>query len=142
MDGREHSEAVPGGTGRIGRRRLLGIGATGLVAAVSAGVWGEGMARVAVASEQHDERTRQASQARGRLSARPRPPADSGPPGLHPVGLGDPRDGLLYVPGSYRADRPAPLVLMLHGAGGDARGGQRHLLDQAQEAGLILLAVE
>jgi phospholipase/carboxylesterase len=37
---------------------------------------------------------------------------------------------------------PAPLVLMLHGAGGNAQGGLRPLQDLADEAGLILLAVE
>ncbi|MGQ0640901.1 MAG: hypothetical protein ACT4P6_09075 [Gemmatimonadaceae bacterium] len=29
--------------------------------------------------------------------------------------------GILYVPQSYRPERPAPFVLLLHGAGGGAR---------------------
>ena len=69
---------------------------------------------------------------------RPRP----GRPGLHRLGLGDLRDGLLFVPERYQADQPAPLVLMLHGAGSDARSGLRPLQDLAEEAGLILLAVD
>ena len=40
----------------------------------------------------------------------------SGTGGLQPLGLGAKRDGLLYVPASYQVNRPAPLVLMLHGA--------------------------
>jgi phospholipase/carboxylesterase len=122
----------------IGRRRLLGIGAAGLVAAVSARTWGEVL--VAMASEQHDDHERQSGQRRGRLAARPGSPSESGLPGLHPLGLNDQRDGLLFVPDSYRADTPAPLVLMLHGAGSDARSGLRPLQDLANEAGLILLA--
>jgi phospholipase/carboxylesterase len=63
-------------------------------------------------------------------------------PGLHRLAFGDDRDGLLRVPAGYRADRPAPLVLMLHGAGGDARGGLAPFLPLADEAGLLLLAVD
>jgi predicted esterase len=47
---------------------------------------------------------------------------------------------LLYVPPGYRPERPAPLVLMLHGAGGNAQGGLTPLLGLADQAGLILLA--
>jgi len=127
---------------RIGRRRLLGIGAAGIVVTASAGFSGDGLADIAVASEQHEERERQARYAQGRLTTRPGTPREDGPTGLHPLGLGSQRDGLLFVPDDYRADQPAPLVLMLHGAGGDARGGLRPLHDLANEAGLILLAVD
>ncbi|HYN98923.1 MAG TPA: phospholipase, partial [Actinomycetota bacterium] len=61
-------------------------------------------------------------------------------PGLHQLGLETGRDGLLYVPAGYRPDRPAPLVVMLHGASGDARGGIDPFLALADEAGLLLLA--
>jgi phospholipase/carboxylesterase len=134
-DGRE-------GRVRIGRRRLLGIGATGFAAAVSAGLGIDRLAGIAMASERHEQYGRQANQDRGRLSARPRPPTEPGPAGLQPLSLGGERDGLLYVPDSYRADRPAPLVLMLHGAGSNASSGLRPLRDLADEAGLILLAVD
>jgi phospholipase/carboxylesterase len=43
------------------------------------------------------------------------------------------------VPGSYRADRPAPLALMLHGAGGNAEHGMGLLRGLGDRAGLILL---
>src|SRR5215210_1083099 len=77
---------------------------------------------------------------RARLLARPAPPAGSAPLGLQSLQLDAERDSLLYVSTGYRADRPAPLVLMLHGAGGNARHGLDPLLDLADEAGLILLA--
>lgn len=81
----------------------------------------------------------------GRLTARPGAPTEAGPTGLHRLGLAPGRDGYLYVPPSYRgdrADRPAPLVLMLHGAGGDSRGGLFPLQPLADEAGILLLAVD
>jgi len=75
--------------------------------------------------------------ARGRLLARP-----SGADGEAPVGLRllEPGGSYLYVPAGYRGRRPAPLVLLLHGAGEDARDGLALLRQQADEAGLILLA--
>jgi predicted esterase len=50
------------------------------------------------------------------------------------------RGALLYVPASYRADHPPPLVVMLHGAGGSPRGGLRPFISLADSVGLILLA--
>lgn len=85
----------------------------------------------------------------GRLLARPRspgqPPAATLPPatpGTHALGIfgADGRDGLLYVPSGYDPARPAPFVLLLHGAGGSARGGLDLLLTQADAAGLLLFA--
>jgi predicted esterase len=78
----------------------------------------------------------------GRLRARPGTPTvePSAARGVQKLGLGGRRDGLLYVPESYRADRPAPLVVMLHGAGGNADHALDPLLKLADEAGLLLLA--
>jgi len=76
----------------------------------------------------------------GRLLARPGPPMDTASPGLQALGLDHNRDALLFVPAGYRADRPAPFVLSLHGAGGDANSGLYPLRDLADEAGLILLS--
>jgi phospholipase/carboxylesterase len=75
-----------------------------------------------------------------RLLARPGRPEAEAKPGLHELGLGDSRDGLLYVPRGYRADRPAPLAVMLHGARGTARGALGPFRQLADGAGLILLA--
>ena len=76
--------------------------------------------------------------------ARPTPPPrdTTAPTGLRPLGLGSGRDGLIYVPAGYRPTEEAPLALMLHGAGGDARSGISPFLDLADEAGLVLLAPE
>jgi phospholipase/carboxylesterase len=51
-----------------------------------------------------------------------------------------PTESYLYVPAGYRAENPAPLVLLLHGAGEDARDGLAQLRGQADEAGIVLLA--
>src|SRR5436309_2798560 len=76
----------------------------------------------------------------GRLHARPGRPQGEAPLGLQALGLDAPRDGLLYVPAGYRPERAAPLVLMLHGAGGTARHGLAPFLELADSAGAILLA--
>jgi phospholipase/carboxylesterase len=86
----------------------------------------------------------------GRLLARPatKPmPANTARQqrGLHKLGLGERRDGLLYVPAGYRPQRPAPLVVLLHGAGGNAKNGLaplRQIGEAADRAGLILLAID
>jgi predicted esterase len=54
--------------------------------------------------------------------------------------LGGRRDSVLFVPNSYTLERAAPLVLLLHGAGGHAHDGLRVLLHLAEQAGLILVA--
>ena len=59
----------------------------------------------------------------GHLAARPRALAAAPapwplPPGLYPLGLGEPRDGRLRVPPGAGAG-PLPLVVMLHGATGN-----------------------
>ncbi|XYH94826.1 alpha/beta hydrolase [Sorangium sp. So ce1128] len=78
-----------------------------------------------------------------RLSARPQAKLEGElSAGLTPLGLSPRRDGLLYVPAGYRADRPAPLVVLLHGAGGNAHHGIALLKELADGAGLLLLAPE
>lgn len=85
----------------------------------------------------------------GRIHARPLSPQETpdtsteqAMPGLHALNFSgaDGRDGLYYVPAGYDATRPAPFVLMLHGAGGTGRGGLAPLLPLADAAGLLLLA--
>lgn len=76
----------------------------------------------------------------GVLRARPRTARVDSPTGELPLGLGGERDGLLYVPPGYRRDKPAPLALLLHGAGGDARHGLSLLRGHADRLGLVLLA--
>src|SRR5918998_128819 len=80
---------------------------------------------------------------RGRLRARPpKAPADVAPVGLLTLENDNTlSDGYLYVPAGYRAEEPAPLALLLHGAGEDARDGLAQLRGSADQAGLIVLAL-
>jgi predicted esterase len=79
----------------------------------------------------------------GRLLARPHPrPATAATlaPGLHTLPLGGRRDSYVFVPAGVDPARAAPLVLLLHGAGGHAHDGLRVLLHLADHAGLVLVA--
>jgi phospholipase/carboxylesterase len=80
------------------------------------------------------------TQTEGRLRARPGRVTGAAPVGLQPLMLGAARDSYLYVPAAYRAERPVPLVLLLHGAGGHAQQGIGLLRSLADAAGLLLLA--
>ncbi len=79
------------------------------------------------------------SGAEGRLLARPGQTSAAIEPGRHQLGLAADRDGLLYVPIGHGGNRPAPLVMMLHGAGGRGRVSDtfRALAD---EFGVAILA--
>lgn len=63
------------------------------------------------------------------------------PPGTSPLGLGERRDGLVHVAPGGDPAAPAPVLVMLHGAGGTARHAlgvvERHL-----PPGLVVLAPE
>jgi poly(3-hydroxybutyrate) depolymerase len=78
--------------------------------------------------------------AEGRLTTRPSSPTRASAPGLYSLGLARERDTLLYVPKGYEESRPAPLAVMLHGAGGIAQHGMSLLSDLADAAGLVVLA--
>lgn len=79
-------------------------------------------------------------QQEGRVLARPHPPSQAGPRGLHPLGHNPRRDAWIYVPSGYDPALPAPLVVSLHGAGGEGRGHLGHLRSLADEHRLLLLA--
>jgi phospholipase/carboxylesterase len=72
----------------------------------------------------------------GQLLARPPEPALTGrwplPPGTHPLGFAEPRDGLLRVPDG--PERPLPLVVMFHGAGSHGQRGLYRLGNIAEHA--------
>jgi len=74
-----------------------------------------------------------------RIMARPLTPASSIAPGQHRLQLGGARDGVIFIPGRARTDTGAPLVMMLHGAGGSA-AGMRFTFDVAEEFGVVVLA--
>lgn len=74
-----------------------------------------------------------------RLRARPNAPTVTVAPGEHALGLDAQRDALVIVPRTYRPETPAPLVVLLHGAGGRAR----RVVSQvgvAESLGVIVLA--
>ncbi len=74
----------------------------------------------------------------GRLTFRPG--TSSGPSdGRHePLGVGEGRDGVLYVPDT--AGRHAPMLIYLHGATGSGRTHLRPVLGAADRYGVILVA--
>lgn len=78
---------------------------------------------------------------KGWLSAGPRPleAAPATPSGVLPLELGGGR-ALLSVPSGYRPDRPSPLAVMLHGAGGSAEDALALFRPLADDAGLLVLA--
>lgn len=75
------------------------------------------------------------------LTARPHAPTEAAPDGTgtRALELSGGRDGLILVPSSYRADALAPLFVLLHGAGGDARRILSMFQEQAETAGMIVL---
>jgi predicted esterase len=80
------------------------------------------------------------------LSARPGAPPDeplpevSTAPGTRPLALAATRDTLLHVPPASASAQAVPVVVTLHGAGGDAESGLGLLRPWADERGLLLLA--
>ncbi len=78
----------------------------------------------------------------GHLLAQPGSPgvATEAFAGLRTLDLGPGRTASLYLPPGRPPDRPSPLVVLLHGAGGTAEDGIGLLRPLADEAGLILLA--
>ena len=72
-------------------------------------------------------------------NARPTSPEENITPGQHALNLGDARDGLLYVPRGYKTGVAAPLIVMLHGAGGSGYSAISRF-SLADEFGFIMLA--
>src|SRR5579872_5245204 len=74
----------------------------------------------------------------GRLGFRPGRTSGSSEARLEPLGLGEGRDGVLYVPDS--AGPGAPVMVFLHGATGSGRAHLRPVLGAADRYGVILAA--
>ncbi len=87
-----------------------------------------------------EERAVRADPAAGQLGARPQRPSRAGETGLRTIDNPGGRSGLLYVPPGYRAERPAPLVVVLHGAGGSGQHSIELARADADRLGLILFA--
>lgn len=74
-----------------------------------------------------------------RLTARPGSPSIAPTLGSSQLGLGNVRDGFLYVPTRYTPEQPMPLFVALHGSG--SGGHQWSVYDALAEArGMIVLA--
>jgi phospholipase/carboxylesterase len=82
----------------------------------------------------------QSSIGSGRLRVRPSAPTSTITPGLRQLGLGAARDGLLYVPTGYKADTPAPMALLFHGAGQASNELVDPMKSLADTTGLVLVA--
>lgn len=74
------------------------------------------------------------------LHARPMTVSETAASGHHTLNLGSRRDSYFYIPKQYTPGRPAPFVLLLHGAGGHAQHGLELLQQLADTHGMILLA--
>ena len=115
------------------------LAALGLVAVI---VWSAGCASQRTGPIAGDDLTAGRSSA-ARLRARPStdsasPPSSRECSGLTSLSAGG--GGLLYVPARDGPNRSWPLVVLLHGAGSNARSGLEHLRPLADDAGLVLLA--
>jgi phospholipase/carboxylesterase len=115
-------EAAParGGAG-LSRRQFVGAAATALAGLGTGCVFGPG----------HGD---------GRIDARPGTPTQSAKLGLSALGLENDRDGAWYVPASYRADHPIPLLVFCHGAGGNGGATAAALGPYAEAGGFAVLA--
>jgi phospholipase/carboxylesterase len=78
----------------------------------------------------------------GVLRSRPRVHVQTPAPtfGTNQLGLTPERDTLLFVPAAYAPSRPAPLMVMLHGAGGVADHSIALFQRWADESAALLLA--
>ena len=78
----------------------------------------------------------------GRLTARPATHSGKADvtTGVQSLRLDKKRDGFIYVPRHYKANKPAALAVMLHGAGGSAEQGLSLLRHYADTKNIILLA--
>jgi phospholipase/carboxylesterase len=83
------------------------------------------------------------SAAQGALVARPGHPQLPAPrAGFSRLGLRPARDAWLYVPPGRTAEQTGPLVVVLHGAGGEGRGAIQIFKELADRQNLLLLAPE
>jgi len=78
----------------------------------------------------------------GRMSFRPgaAPVAAPLPPGRHGLSFAEGREAVLVVPEGLPTNAPLPLLVMFHGAGGEANRVLPHLVPHARARRFLLLA--
>ena len=76
----------------------------------------------------------------GVVDSRPAAVTTDAPRGFRALRHDGGREGWLYVPSGYDPRRPAPLLVVLHGAGGAPRPALETFKRQAEAAGLVLMA--
>jgi len=75
------------------------------------------------------------------IKARPHAPTMTPTVGYSALGITTPRDGLLYVPTTYRADTPAPLVVLLHGNASSAQAWEDMAIGSLlDDLGIVVVA--
>jgi phospholipase/carboxylesterase len=77
----------------------------------------------------------------GRVRTRPGSPTIVPPTGITPIPITVGVDGLMFVPTTYKPSTPAPVALLLHGAGQDASELIVPVSTYAESRGLVLVAV-
>lgn len=73
------------------------------------------------------------------LTARPQTPTNPLAPGKHDLGISPVRDGFIYVPEGLQTDVPAPVLMLLHGATGQADNWEG-AFGLADSLGVVLIA--
>ncbi len=76
----------------------------------------------------------------GHLVARPGAPVFTPQIGVNNLGIGGARDGLRFIPTTYRSGEALPLMVTLHGAGGNAYAGIQPFLAFAETARVVLVS--
>lgn len=79
----------------------------------------------------------------GRMNFRPgaaAPAAEPLPPGRHGLSFAEGREAVLVVPEGLPVDAPVPLLVMFHGAGGEANRVLPHFVAHARARRFLLLA--
>lgn len=128
---------------RLTRQHLLTVWVAGITAGMGTACttkWIENIGSTIVIGRQKVQDKQAAESGFLLARAKPKQSIEATARGLQALGLTTKRDPLLYVPPTYQDKQPAPLVVILHGAGGDASGGLKLLKHLADADGLILLA--
>jgi predicted esterase len=82
---------------------------------------------------------------KGDARLRPIPPLEpvaGAVAGAVALGIGSPRDGIIYAPPSYDAAVPTALAVLFHGAGADAASMLATHQEYADSTGVLLLAID